>query len=132
MRKASAPAAIKSLGYVAGTASKGEETCAFHYDYFKKFMEDAGGVNSRGFGINSLNLVVGDAFFASPMEPPPMEPRSHAVIFKGGVAVDLGVLPGQVYSRANGINASGQVVGYSGLQRDSLRVEPLSGPAKPA
>ena len=33
--------------------------------------------------------------------------------------MDLGVLKGQVYSRANGINAIGQVVGYSGLQRDS-------------
>jgi probable HAF family extracellular repeat protein len=32
--------------------------------------------------------------------------------------MDLGVLKGQVYSRANGINAMGQVVGYSGLQRD--------------
>jgi probable HAF family extracellular repeat protein len=112
---ASEPAAINSQGYVAGTAYKGGETCAFHYDYFKKFMEDAGGVNSRGFGINSLNSVVGDAFFANPMEP-----RSHAAMFKGGVVVDLGVLPGQVFSRANGINAMGQVVGYSGLQRDSF------------
>jgi probable HAF family extracellular repeat protein len=34
--------------------------------------------------------------------------------------MDLGVLPGQAYSRANGINASGQVVGYSGWQRDSI------------
>ena len=33
--------------------------------------------------------------------------------------MDLGVLKGQVYSRANGINAIGQVVGFSGLQRDS-------------
>ena len=40
-------------------------------------------------------------------------------MFKGGVVTDLGVLPGQVYSRANGINATGQVVGFSGLQRDS-------------
>jgi probable HAF family extracellular repeat protein len=111
--EASQSAAINSQGYVAGTAYKGAETCAFHYDYIKKFMEDAGGVNSRGFGINSLNIVVGDAFFANPMEP-----RSHAAIFKGGVAVDLGVLTGQRYSRANGINATGQVVGYSGQERD--------------
>ena len=77
-------------------------------------MEDAGGVNSRGFGISSTNLVVGDAFFG-----PAMEPRSHATIFSGGVAKDLGVLKGQVYSRANGANAIGQVVGFSGLKRDS-------------
>jgi probable HAF family extracellular repeat protein len=112
--EASASAAINSQGYVAGTAYKGEETCAFHYDYLKKFMEDAGGVNSRGFGINSLNVVVGDAVFVMSIMP-----VSHAAIFKSGVAVDIGVLPGQVFSRANGINASGQVVGYSGPQRDS-------------
>jgi probable HAF family extracellular repeat protein len=76
-------------------------------------MEDAGGLNSRGFGISSTNVVVGDAFFAHPMEP-----RSHAAIFSGGVAKELGVLPNQVYSRANGINKMGQVVGFSGVQRD--------------
>ena len=69
--------------------------------------------DSRGFGISSTNMVVGDAFFG------PMEPRSHAAIFSGGIAKDLGVLKGQVYSRANGANAMGQVVGFSGLQRDS-------------
>ena len=106
-------AAINSQGNIAGTAYKGVETCAFHYSY--KFMLDAGGINSRGFGINSLNLVVGDTFTVVPMEP-----RSHAAIFKGGVAVDLGVLPGQEYSLANGINTVGQVVGFSGHERDSL------------
>jgi probable HAF family extracellular repeat protein len=112
--EASDAAAINNQGYVAGTAYKGEETCAFHYDFLKKFMEDAGGLNSRGFGINSLNIVVGDFFPVGPMEP-----RSHAAIFKGGYPVDLGVLKGQLYSRANGINASGQVVGYSGPAKDS-------------
>ena len=43
----------------------------------KKFMEDAGGVNSRGFGINSTNLVVGDTFFVGPNGT-----RSHAAISK--------------------------------------------------
>jgi probable HAF family extracellular repeat protein len=112
---ASQSAAINNNGDVAGTAYKGEETCAFHYDYLKKFMEDAGGLNSRGFGITSTNVVVGDAVFVMSIMP-----VSHAAIFKGGVAVDLGVLPGQVYSRANGINTVGQVVGFSGHERDSL------------
>jgi probable HAF family extracellular repeat protein len=111
--EASQSAAINNNGDVAGTAYKGEETCAFHYDYLKKFMEDAGGLNSRGFGITSTNVVVGDAVFVMSIMP-----VSHAAIFKGGVAVDLGVLPGQVYSRANGINTAGQVVGFSGVQQD--------------
>ena len=117
----SVPAAIDSQGWVTGTAYKGEESCAFYYDYGQKLMEDAGGLNSRGFAINSLGLnsvetriVVGDTFTVVPMEP-----RSHAAMFKNGVVTDLGVLPNQVYSRANGINATGQVVGFSGLQRDS-------------
>ena len=116
----SVPAAINSQGYVTGTAYKGEQTCAFHYDFFKKFMEDAGGLNSRGFGISStssvagVNVVVGDAVFVTSIMP-----VSHAAMFKRGVPVDLGVLPNQVFSRANGINAMGQVVGYSGQQRDS-------------
>jgi probable HAF family extracellular repeat protein len=110
----SLPAAVNFNGHVAGTAYKKGETCAFYYDYLQKFMYDAGGSNSRAFGINFMNLEVGDAFF-----PGPMEPRSHAALFKGGVAVDLGTLKGQVYSRANGINAMGQVVGFSGSQRDA-------------
>jgi len=109
----SLPAAVNFNGHVAGTAYKKDETCAFYYDYLQKFMYDAGGYNSRGFGINFMNLIVGDAFFTGAMEP-----RSHAALFKGGVAVDLGVLRGQVYSRANSINAMGQVVGFSGAERD--------------
>jgi probable HAF family extracellular repeat protein len=106
--------AINQWGHVAGTAYSGSESCAFKYDYINKFIEDAGGLNSRGFGISSTNMIVGDAFFG-----PAMEPRSHATMFSGGVAKDLGVLPGQVYSRANGANAIGQVVGFSGPTRDS-------------
>ena len=115
----SSAAALNNQGHVAGTAYKGQETCAFHYDYLKNVMEDAGGVNSRGFGINSLNMVVGDAFFAHPGGPKVAISPSHAAVFQNGVVQDLGVLAGQMYSRANGINAMGQVVGYSGPNRDS-------------
>lgn len=111
------PAALNSYGSVVGTAYGGEHPlCAFHYDYLQKFIHEEGNPNtfSRALGINSASVIVGDAFPVGPMEP-----RSHATLWKNGVAMDLGVLPGQVYSRANGINAIGQVVGYSGLQRDS-------------
>jgi probable HAF family extracellular repeat protein len=112
--EASAPAALNSLGSVVGTAYGGEyATCAFHYDYLQKFIHEEGAADSRAFGINSTSMIVGDAFPIGPMEP-----RSHAMLWKDGIPMDLGVLKGQVYSRANGINALGQVVGYSGLQRD--------------
>ncbi len=113
--EASQPAALNSVGSVVGTAYGGEyATCAFHYDYLQKFIHEEGAADSRAFGINSTSMIVGDAFPVGPMEP-----RSHATLWKDGIPMDLGVLPGQVYSRANGINAMGQVVGYSGLQRDS-------------
>ena len=114
--EASAPAALNSFGSVVGTAYGGEyATCAFHYDYLQKFIHEEGAADSRAFGINSTSMIVGDAFAIGPMEP-----RSHATLWKDGIPMDLGVLKGQVYSRANGINAMGQVVGYSGLQRDSI------------
>jgi len=113
--EASQPAALNSFGSVVGTAYGGEyATCAFHYDYLQKFIHEEGAADSRAFGINSTSMIVGDAFPVGPMEP-----RSHAMLWKDGIPMDLGVLPGQAYSRANGINATGQVVGYSGLQRDS-------------
>lgn len=113
--EASEPATLNSFGSVVGTAY-GEEypTCAFHYDYLQKFIHEEGAVNSRAFGINATSMIVGDAFQVGPMEP-----RSHATLWKDGIPMDLGVLNGQAYSRANGINAMGQVVGYSSLQRDS-------------
>ena len=112
--EASKPAALNNLGDVVGTAYKGQSICAFHYDYVKKFMHDEGGVNSRAFGINSMGMIVGDAFFLSPSTS-----GSHAAILLNGYAKDLGVLKGKLFSRANGVNATGQVAGYSGLQRDS-------------
>ena len=113
--EASSAAALNSFGSVVGTAYGGEyPMCAFHYDYLQKFIHEEGAPDSRAFGINPTSMIVGDAFPVGPMEP-----RSHATLWKDGVPMDLGVLPGQAFSRANGINAIGQIVGYSGLQRDS-------------
>ena len=47
--------------------------------------------------------------------------------------MDLGVLKGQVYSRANGVNALGQVVGFSGPEARQPREPRLCvDTAKPA
>src|SRR4026209_2449753 len=59
--------ALNNQGNVAGTGYGGSHSCAFKYDYLTKFMEDAGGFNSRGFGISSTNMVFGDAFFGPAM-----------------------------------------------------------------
>jgi probable HAF family extracellular repeat protein len=39
----------------------------------------------------------------------------HAAIWNGSQPIDLGVLPGRYYSRAEAVNNSGQIVGYSSI-----------------
>ena len=74
-------AALNSFGSVVGIAYGGEyATCAFHYDYLQKFIHEEGVADSRAFGINSTSMIVGDAFPVGPMEP-----RSHATLWKDGI-----------------------------------------------
>ena len=83
----------------------------------KKFMYDAGGFNSRGISRASIRskCCSGRRLLCTG----PMEPRkSRCHIQWWSEPKDIGVLPGQVYSRANSINKRGEVVGFSGLQRD--------------
>ncbi len=108
----SMPAAINGQGQVAGTSG----TSAFRYIKNGKGMEDLGKDAfesiARGFGINSLGLVVGDSTFGKTQV-------NHAAMFANGVAIDLGTLRiAGAFSRANGINATGQVVGFAGDKRD--------------
>ncbi len=110
----SVPAAINSQGYVAGTAYKGGRHAPSTTITVRNSWKMPAASTAAVSAINSFDLVAGDTFTVVPMEP-----RSHAAIFKSGFVTDLGVLPGQVYSRANGVNAIGQVVGFSSLQRDS-------------
>lgn len=108
---ASEPAAINNLGQIAGTSTAGTVGCAFLY--YNRAMEDIGGELSRGFGISQTGVVVGDFAQMEPSTP------NHAALFKGGTTIDLGVLPGALFSRANGVNSNGYVVGYSGSEFDS-------------
>jgi probable HAF family extracellular repeat protein len=45
---------------------------------------------------------------------------SHAVLWRNGMAIDLGVWPGGHYSVANGINNRGQIVGTGTVAGDNL------------
>jgi probable HAF family extracellular repeat protein len=96
---------------IAGTSGK----TAFRYTSGKKKpMEDVGknpeGL-SRGFGLNASGQVVGDSTFGKGK-------ISHAALFSNGSATDLGTLAGGIFSRANGINVLGQVVGISSDELD--------------
>ena len=114
----SEPAALNILGHVTGTMSGEKGKCAFLYRDGK--MQDLGGIGSRGFGISASGLVVGDSTFEGPYGF-----VTHATLFKGGTITDLGALGGKIslkpglYSRANGINAFEQVIGFSGSKPDA-------------
>jgi probable HAF family extracellular repeat protein len=113
--------AINDQGQVAGTS----RDTAFKYHSSSRQLEDLTsklpGATSRGFGINEAGLVVGDSTFpGNGVVIGGRQPVSRAALFKEGSATDLGTLKnGGSYSRANSINAAGQVVGFSGPQIDS-------------
>ncbi len=108
---ASEPAAINNLGQVVGTSTAGTHGCAFRY--YNNKMQDIGPIGSRAFGISQTGAVVGDFAQIEPTTP------NHAALFRGGAPIDLGVLPGALFSRANAANSNGYVVGYSGSELDS-------------
>jgi probable HAF family extracellular repeat protein len=118
-KEVSIPTAINAAGYVTGTSSAGESNqSTFCYENSKTGMEDMSvipGSISRGFGINGFDQMVGDSTFGKGRT------ISHAALFTKGAVLDLGTLRSaglNSYSRANGINALGQVVGFAGSKRD--------------
>jgi probable HAF family extracellular repeat protein len=110
------PTHINSNGDVVGIASAGEEKCAAGYKAYGKGMQDLGGLGSRAFALNDVGIAVGDANFQGPGAGAVL--TSHAAFFKGGLAYDLGTPEGALYSRANDINASEQIVGFSSTTLD--------------
>ena len=105
----STAAAINDSGHVTGTSGG----AAFRYS--GKEMEEIGQYGpSRGFGINGSGQVAGDSTFDKEGA------INHATLFSNGSLMDLGTLKGSgSFSRANGINASGQVVGFCSEKFDS-------------
>ncbi len=104
------PRAISDNGLVAGYLDSGE---AFLYDPATGVLESLGtlgGPTSIGVGINIFGEVVGESQM-------PTSTPNRAFLFSGGLMVDLGVptnlSPGYTvdYTKANGINAAGLVVG---------------------
>lgn len=118
--EATTPSAINDLGQVAGNS--GESAFRFA-PTSKEPMEDLSrnlpNSVSRAFGINASGAVVGDSTFGGAPGTRSGSIR-RAALFTEGKATDLGVLKrAGNYSRANGINVSGQVVGFGGPALDS-------------
>jgi len=68
-----------------------------------------GGTGSRAFAINDGGQVAGMSNVAVPNVP---GGQNHAFLYSNGIMTDLGTLDG-LGSQAQGINASGVIVGYS-------------------
>lgn len=100
-------------GYATGVNPRGEVTGyadlepgnarAFLWKAGRLTYLDAPGDDSKALAINPAGAVAGQRG-ATP----------HAVVWQDGRVTDLGTLPGDAYSLAEGINAGGQVVGRSG------------------
>ena len=119
----SVPAALNNFGQVAGTSSAGSLVqSAFLFNSNssnKEPIEDISrkdGSISRACGITDIGQVVGDT---SSGPNGTRVPVTHAALFFNGTVLDLGFLKaGGPFSRANDINASAQVVGFSSSTRD--------------
>ena len=107
--------AVNNLGQVVGNADSGGYAHAFLFSGGS--MQDLGtlgGVASSAASINNAGQIVGEALTSSG--------AAQAFLYSGsGPMQSLGTLPGAGTSFATGINASGQVVGYSGTGRLSLQ-----------
>jgi probable HAF family extracellular repeat protein len=99
----SIPAAVNRRGQVTGTSGES----AFRSDSGAAMEEigTPGRTRSRGFAISGSGQVAGDSTFEG-------SEVSHAVLFEDGSTRDLAASEDpELFSRANGMNASGQVVG---------------------
>ena len=106
------PTGINNQGQVTGFT----ETHAFLWT--NGVMTDLGtlpgGSISTGVAINALGEVVGDSQYAQGGS------IRHATLWNNGTLSDLGFLPlSGNYSRGNGINDGGEVVGHSGPSLDT-------------
>jgi probable HAF family extracellular repeat protein len=103
---------VSSRGIVVGESLGAEITRAFLYDGKMHDLGGFGGTNTGALAVNDIGQVAGyskikagadHAFLWTPA----------AGTFAHGTMIDLGTLPGDVASHAQGINSRGQVVGYS-------------------
>jgi probable HAF family extracellular repeat protein len=103
---------VNALGQIVGESLGDGRSRAFLYDGSLHNLGGFGGAFAGAHAINDAGQVVG---YAKTPDGP-----DHAFLWtpsaknrSKGTLVDLGMLPDGIASVANGINAQGQVVGYS-------------------
>ena len=103
--------AINNTGLIAGLDNLTNKPAIWTYDItnpddppmIQRLPIPAGFFSATTTAVNDSGDVVGYA--GSPSID------AHAVLWRGGIAIDLGIWPGGHYSVANGINDLGQIVG---------------------
>lgn len=102
---------INNSGQVVGGSTDGLHSCATS-TFWSGFLYSGRGTSFIGGGpataINDSGRIVG--YYAA--GPGIGGCVGYAYLYSGGVSTALGVLPDYFYSAANGIDNSGQVVGY--------------------
>jgi probable HAF family extracellular repeat protein len=91
---------IDAGGEIVGSSTVNGNPNWHAFSYSGGVMTDLGPSSESANAVDSSGQIVG---FSS-------DPHSHAFLYSGGLMTDLGTLGGY-YSTANGINASGQIVG---------------------
>lgn len=108
---------MNAKGQVAGSMNVAGDASFHPFLWDGQALKDLGtfgGAYGQAFGINNAGEVIGAA-------DPPGDSTQYAFLWKRGVLINLGTLPGDVSSFAQGINASGQIVGWSQDSRGNLR-----------
>lgn len=77
-----------------------------------------GGRNATAQGINDLGEIVGKSNISSASSD------AHATLWRNGLAIDLGALPGGLFSEALAINSNGVAVGTSTFNGGSFFTGP--------
>ena len=104
---ASTAYAVNNVGQVAGYSSgpAGERAVLWAADGRVSALPGASGLTSRALAVNERGDVVGVLDTGAGL---------RAILWPGGrAAQDLGTLPGYAMSAAAGVNARGDIVGYS-------------------
>ena len=103
---------VNGGGIVVGVSLGAEATRAFVFDGAMHDIGGFGGTNTEALAVNAAGQVIGTSKTTAGANHAFLWTAAAGTTARGSL-VDLGMLPGDIGSFAQGINRRGQVVGYS-------------------